>query len=120
MVLVLAFCLSDLARVIPFLSLCPLSWVDGGLSVRAQESRERCKLSSAVDTVTVIPVSYGYTLQCHFTLSELGFPPKDLSPTQSYRLSLAGVCSKGPYRHIHLAHHQKLGLHMASCTNVSL
>lgn len=95
----MAFCLGDSARVIPSLSLCPLSRADRRLK-HAQESRKRCKSFRAVDTVTVVPASCGCTPECHPTLSELGFPPKDLL---NYRPSLAGLCSKGPYRHIHLA-----------------
>lgn len=102
MIPVLAFCLSDSARVISFLRLCPLSWVDGGLSVRKKaESVVNCLVLWTWLLLSLSHMAIPYSVTSPY--QSLASLPKTLSPTQLYRLSLAGVCSKGPYRHIHLA-----------------
>lgn len=101
MIPVLAFCLSDSARVIPSLRLCPLSWGDRGLSTLK-------KAESVVNHLvlwmwllwSLFPVAMPYSVTSPY--QSLAFLPKTYL-LFNYRPSLAGVCSKGPHRHIHRA-----------------
>lgn len=98
---VLAFCLSDSARVIPSLRLCPLSWVDKGLSV----------LKKAESVVNHL-VPWTWLLS---SLSRMAIPYSVTSPSQSLAflpktcllLNYIGLpwleSAQSPYRHIHLS-----------------
>lgn len=88
------------ARVIPSLRLCPLSWVDRGLScLRAESVVNRLVLWAwLLSSSSYMALPYSVTS----SYQSLAFLPKTCL-LLNYRPFLAGVCSKGPHRHIHLA-----------------
>lgn len=88
----MAFCLSDLARVIPFLSLCPLSWVDGGLSVlKKAESVVNCLVlwTRLLSSLSHMAIPYSVTSPYQslaslpktcLLLNHIGFPWLESAP----------------------------------------